>query len=101
MCDVLFEWFRQPLGLEVLVIDSIILSIGILLGIKAITARKKAFLIIACLIICIFSIVLGNTSSFGLQIIAVFASGIAILIFIGIIIGFGISALKNRLTLWR
>lgn len=93
--DIIFEWFRQPLSLQIIGIDLTILAIGIYCGKNIKTTKNRMILVAVCLLICILAMLTTFTRSWGLQIGGVLGSGIAILILIGTVIGMEIRHLKS------
>lgn len=94
--DIIFEWFSQPLDLQLISVDLIILVIGICCGKNIKTTRNRMILIVVCLLVCVLAMLTTLTRNWGLQIIVgVFGSGIAILLLIGTVIGIGLRHLSK------
>ncbi|WP_054740461.1 hypothetical protein [Cellulosilyticum ruminicola] len=93
--DIVFEWFKQPLSLELIIVDLIILGIGIYCGKKIKTIKSRIILIAVCVLVCVLAMLTTLTRNWGLQIgIGVIGSAIAILILVGTLIGIGIKKLR-------
>lgn len=78
------------------IIVALLLGIGILVGTKCSTITKRIIIMTVYLVMCVTSIYFGNIAGYTNQMISVVVGGIAILGFVGTIIGIIITLVSKE-----